>query len=129
MVAWQLPPRPAAWLVWPGLVLALAGAAFSGWAFATLGRSLTPFPEPRGGATLVETGPFALVRHPIYGGGLLFFLGLSVALGPAGLVPAAALDVLWLLKSREEERRLAARFPGYEAYLRRVRRRFLPGVL
>lgn len=124
-----MPPRPAAWLVWLGLALALAGAAFAGWAFATLGRSLTPFPEPRGDAKLVETGPFALVRHPVYGGGFVFFAGLSIALGPAGLLPTAALGVVWLLKSREEERRLVARFPGYEAYLRRVRRRFVPGVL
>ena len=128
VVAWRVSPRPPAWLLWPGLALALPGAAFAGWAFATLGRSLTPFPEPRATATLVETGPFALVRHPVYGGGLGFFGGLSIAFGPAGLVPTAALGGLWLLKSREEERRLAARFPAYAVYLRRVRRRFLPGV-
>jgi protein-S-isoprenylcysteine O-methyltransferase Ste14 len=129
VLAWQLPQRPAAWLVWLGVPLAVAGAAFAGWAFASLGRSLTPFPEPRRGAELVETGPFRLVRHPVYGGGLAFFTGLSLALGPAGLVPTAALGLLWLAKSRVEERRLAARFAGYEAYRRRVRRRFVPGLV
>lgn len=128
VLAWQLPQRPAPWLVWPGVALAASGAAFAGWAFATLGRSLTPFPEPRRGGTLVETGPFALVRHPVYGGGLAFFAGLSLAIGPAGLVPTAALGLLWLAKSREEERRLVSRFPGYDAYRERVRHRFVPGL-
>ncbi len=128
VLAWRLPPRPAPWLVWPGGALAISGAAFAGWAFATLGRSLTPFPEPRREGTLVETGPFALVRHPVYGGALAFFAGLSLAVGPGGLAPTAALGLLWLAKSREEERRLAARFPGYDAYRSRVRRRFVPGL-
>jgi protein-S-isoprenylcysteine O-methyltransferase Ste14 len=127
--SWLLPPRPPGWLVAVGLCLAAAGAGFAGWAFRTLGRSLTPFPEPRREGTLVEAGPFALVRHPIYGGGLAFFAGLSLALGPAGLAATALLGLLWLAKSREEERRLARRFPGYEAYRRRVRRRLLPGLL
>ena len=129
VLAWRLPPRPARLAR-----LARRGArdrrraAFAVWAFATLGRSLTPFPEPRREGTLVETGPFALVRHPVYGGGLAFFAGLSLAVGPGGLAPTAALGLLWVAKSREEERRLAARFPGYDAYRSRVRRRFVPGL-
>ena len=116
----------------PGLRVAGAGVALGGavlalWAGRTLGRSLTPYPEPRARGELVEHGPFRFARHPIYGGVLVVFVGYVLATSVAALVPTAALAVLWLLKSREEERRLAARFPGYADYRRRVRGRFLPG--
>jgi len=51
-----------------GTVLAVAGGAFAVWAARTLGRSLTPFPKPLPHG-LATTGPFAIVRHPVYTGG------------------------------------------------------------
>ncbi|HWG56914.1 MAG TPA: isoprenylcysteine carboxylmethyltransferase family protein [Gaiellaceae bacterium] len=124
-----LPPR------WPGAVqaagalVAAAGAALAGWAARTLGRSLTPFPRPREDATLVTAGPFAYARHPIYGGGTLFFVGTGLVTSRAATAAAVALAALWWGKARVEERHLAARFPDYAAYRRRVRSRFLPFVV
>ena len=77
---------------------------------------------------MVTSGPCRLVRHPLYGGGLLFFAGVSLPLGVAGLVGVIALGLLWWRKTRLEERLLTERFPADAAYRERVRGRFLPFV-
>lgn len=125
LAAGFLPPH------WPELkttggVVAAAGGLLAVWASRTMGRNLTPFPRPRRGGELVDRGPYRFARHPIYGGGLLFFVGFALAFSIAALVPTATLAALWLAKSRDEERRLVERFPGYAEYRRRVRGRFLP---
>jgi protein-S-isoprenylcysteine O-methyltransferase Ste14 len=117
--------RPLAML---GAAVAVAGGALAVWAGRVLGRSLTPFPQPAAAGSLVENGPFRRVRHPIYTGGLLFFVGWSLFAGPVALVLTGALGVLWALKARVEERLLAARYPGYADYARRVRFRLVPGL-
>ena len=70
-----------------------------------------------------------MARHPIYGGGLTLFAGISLAVGLSGLAGTAALAVLWWYKARLEERLLAERYPGYGAYMLQVRRRFVPGLI
>jgi protein-S-isoprenylcysteine O-methyltransferase Ste14 len=125
-----LPGRPGSRFVHAiGIVLAVLGLALFAWAFRTLGRSFTPFPVPRPDGMLVESGPFRLVRHPIYGGLLLLLSGVSLSLGPLGLVGTAALAVVWWRKSELEERVLAERFAGYDGYRARVPRRFFPWLL
>ena len=112
-----------------GIVVALAGALLFGWAYRAMGRSFTPFPRPSASAELVVSGPFRLVRHPVYGGLLLLAAGVSLAIGLAGLIGTALLAVLWWRKSQLEERLLVERYPGYASYRARVRRRFLPFVV
>jgi protein-S-isoprenylcysteine O-methyltransferase Ste14 len=127
---WLVPGRPDSPLLRAiGIALAVPGLLLFAWAFRTLGRSFTPFPVPRANARLVDSGPFRLVRHPTYGGGLVSFAGISLSLGLLGLVGTAALAVVWWRKSEFEEHVLTARFPGYADYRRRVRRRFLPWLL
>lgn len=93
-------------------------------------RRLTAMPAPVDGAVLMDRGPFALVRHPIYGGVILGFVGLSLK---GGNVYAAVLSLLlvpfFYAKTEHEERLLAAQFPEYVEYRQRVRRRMLPWVL
>ena len=108
-------------------LLAIAGGAFAVWAGRTMGRSLTPFPKPVE-AGLVTRGPFALVRHPIYTGGLGLFLGYSLFSSIPALVLTGVLALLWAGKVRVEERHLTAVYDGYPAYQERVRRRFVPFV-
>ncbi len=132
IVAASVGPRWPSETRWPLCVAAIVfvalGAVQADWAFRTLGASLTVYPEPRAEAELVERGPFAHVRHPVYGGLLLLFGGIGLATRPAALAVAAFLGIIWVGKARVEEQRLATRFSGYSAYAARVRRRFVPGV-
>ncbi len=124
-----LPPDWPAWLGRPrtglGIVLILAGGAFALWAGRRLGRSLTPFPRPND-AGLVTDGPFGVVRHPIYLGGLGVFLGFSLLTSLSALALTLVLLALWVGKVRVEEELLERSYDGYSAYRRHVRRRILP---
>jgi len=124
-----VPPRWPGWVQLLGVPLLPAGGAAAVWAARTLGSSLTPFPRPRPEGELVETGPYRLVRHPIYGAGVLFFLGYGLWASVPATAGVAVLALLWWLKAGVEERHLTARFAGYEDYRRRVRRRLLPFLL
>ena len=79
------------------------------------------------GQTVITTGPYAIIRHPMYGSGLLYLGGIPLALGSWwGLVPIAWLipGLIWRLL--DEERMLAGDLPGYIEYQRRVRYRLVP---
>jgi len=115
-------PAARAWqsaglaLMISGLVLLLAGAV-------RLGHGLTPLPYPKDGAQLIDTGPFALVRHPMYSGGILIAFGWALcACSWLTVAYASVLFVFLDFKSRREERWLEARYPGYQDYRRRVSR-------
>jgi hypothetical protein len=71
------PTSRAGWLL-AGIVICTAGLALVLLGSLSLGRSLSPFPRPNKNARLVESGVFALVRHPIYTGFSLLGLGWSV---------------------------------------------------
>jgi protein-S-isoprenylcysteine O-methyltransferase Ste14 len=93
-----------------------------------LRESLTPFPHPRDGASLVDTGSYSLVRHPIYGGIVIASLGWGLLTASiAAVVGAVVILGFFRLKSAREEAWLVARYPGYEAYRGRTRR-MLPFV-
>jgi len=98
------------------------------YAARSLGPSLTPYPRPNDVGSLVERGPYRVVRHPVYLGGVLFFAGFSLALSPLALVGTAALGLLWGLKASVEEGFLRARYPEYVRYCERTRFRLFPLV-
>jgi protein-S-isoprenylcysteine O-methyltransferase Ste14 len=78
---------------------------------------------------VISTGPYAVVRHPMYAGGLLYLPGMPLALGSywGFLVFLAVLPVLiWRLL--DEERFLAKNLPGYVEYCAKVRWRLVPKV-
>jgi protein-S-isoprenylcysteine O-methyltransferase Ste14 len=111
-----------------GAFLSLYGGALALYGLLGLGRNLSALPHPKDDAELVERGAYRLVRHPIYGGLLLGAFGWGLA-AHSGLTLAfaAALLVLFELKSRREEAQLARKFAGYADYQRRVRK-FIPFV-
>jgi len=111
-----------------GVVLVL-GLLLLGWAGLRLGPSLTPFPAPRTDQTVKTAGPYALVRHPMYGGAILIALGWSsIFATAAGLVLTVLLAVFLDLKARREEDWLDERLDGYPAYRARTPRRLLPFI-
>jgi protein-S-isoprenylcysteine O-methyltransferase Ste14 len=119
--AWVFPFPHACPVV--GAVSMVAGGALLLAGLLALGRGLTPLPFPREEAELVQTGPFALVRHPMYGGGLVLAVGWALYVqGWLTLGYVVALFVFLDAKSRREERWLAEKYPEYPAYQRRVRR-------
>ncbi len=109
-----------------GLIIVLAVGIMEA-ARRALGRNLTPYPQPREDATLVSTGIYARVRHPIYTGVVLALAGASLLAGSiaAGIV-AAGLLVFFTAKSSVEERALAINVAGYLEYRDAVRGRFFP---
>src|SRR5262245_47060846 len=79
------------------------------------------------GHRVVSTGVYGLVRHPMYLGGILMFVGGPLLTGAAwALAAAAVLSPLLVVRIAEEERLLAAELPGYDDYRRRVRYRLVP---
>jgi protein-S-isoprenylcysteine O-methyltransferase Ste14 len=78
---------------------------------------------------VVSTGPYAIVRHPMYAGGSLYLLGTPLALGSYwGLVPLAATMPFLIWRLIDEEHFLAKNLPGYLEYRSRVRYRLVPFV-
>jgi len=131
-----LGPATASWLpAWPagtsrvwsilGAILLVGGF---GWMIAgavqlAFGRSLSALPRPNDTATLVDTGVFALVRHPMYCGALWAVVGWGFCdQGFLILGYAVLLAVFFDRKASREERSLGERFPEYAEYRRRVRK-------
>jgi protein-S-isoprenylcysteine O-methyltransferase Ste14 len=80
-------------------------------------------PYPKEGTKLIEKGPFALVRHPIYSGGLVICLGWALYVqGWLTLGYVLVLFVFLDVKARREEKWLVERFPVYTNYQQRVRK-------
>jgi protein-S-isoprenylcysteine O-methyltransferase Ste14 len=81
------------------------------------------------GQQLVSTGPYAVVRHPMYSGALVMLIGTPIGLGSWwSYVPVAALAMIIGWRAIDEERVLLASLPGYAEYRAKVRARLLPGV-
>ena len=120
---------PGGWM-WLGLLPTVVGAAMAVTALPKLGRGFTPFPAPSPSGQLTTVGPYAAVRHPMYGGTFLVVMGLSVLGGSWwGAGAAVVLGVLLYLKSCHEERFLRIAYPDYEEYSKTVPKRLLPGII
>ena len=81
------------------------------------------------GQRAITTGPYAIVRHPMYSGLLFFFAGIPLLLGSwRGLLVAALFIVGVAYRATKEEQTLSAELPGYADYLAKVRYRLIPYV-
>ena len=93
------------WPFWIGVAVTVAGLLFAVWARQFLGRNWSSSVTIKQGHELITTGPYALVRHPIYTGILTGFLGTAIALsqvrGSIGFV--LIFLVLWAKLRTEEE--------------------------
>ena len=106
-----------------GVVLTIGGVGLSLWSIATLGRHYDLVLEIHAGHELVRRGPFAWVRHPVYTGLALHFIGACLATGNWLLIAGTlfgSFPALYL-RAAVEERLLRQRLgPAYDAYARRV---------
>jgi len=81
------------------------------------------------GQTVVSTGPYHYVRHPLYGGAIPFFLGTALLLGSwYGLLFSLVLIAGMGWRAVMEERMLREELPGYDAYMTQVKYRLIPYV-
>ncbi|MGC0776432.1 MAG: isoprenylcysteine carboxylmethyltransferase family protein, partial [Candidatus Acidiferrum sp.] len=115
-----LPPGTV-WF-WSGAAVTAGGLLFSVWARRHLGKNWSQAVTVKEGHELITTGPYALVRHPIYSGLLLGIVGCAVARGEwRGLLAVALVFGAVWHKLRLEEKWMRAQFgEPYEAYSRRV---------
>lgn len=118
-------PEPAA----IGAMLTLLGLLFSGWARWHLGRNWSGTVTVKQDHTLITSGPYRWVRHPIYTGMLVALFGTALAIGAAyGFIGAGLILFGFVLKLRVEEERMRATFPGEYARYSAHTARLIPGV-
>jgi protein-S-isoprenylcysteine O-methyltransferase Ste14 len=111
-----------------GTLLVAAGLGFALWARWHLGGNWSGWVTLKEDHALVRSGPYRFVRHPIYSGLLLAFLGSALAVGEwRGLVAVALALLGFVLKLRIEETRMRETFSDYDAYSRRTAR-LIPGL-
>ena len=81
------------------------------------------------GQTVISTGLYAVVRHPMYTASTVMFLALPLILGSwYALIPFALYPVIMVIRIRGEEKLLTAELSGYEEYTRKVRYRLIPFI-
>lgn len=124
VVPWQF---PRLWplgplLGWSMVALTFAGLAFTWWARLEMGRLWNGGVSRTAEHRVIESGPFALVRHPIYTGMIAGVTAVAVLQArPIALLGAALFALGFTLKARLEERFLERELPEYAAYRKRVR--------
>jgi protein-S-isoprenylcysteine O-methyltransferase Ste14 len=128
-VRYQLLPIPF-WAVFPAVLLHITGDALMLWAMV-----VNPFMEKairiqtERGHHVITTGPYAIVRHPMYAGFILLFLGVPLMLGSGwAFVPVSVVLAALIVRTVFEDSILQKKLPGYEAYMKKTCYRLLPGI-
>ena len=110
------------WPFWLGAAVTVAGILFAVWARAHLGRNWSRSVTIKQGHELITTGPYAVVRHPIYAGILIGFLGMAIAISQVrGVIVHAIIFLVFWVKLRMEEEWMRSQFgETYAAYSRKT---------
>lgn len=118
------------WICGVGYIVFIAGMLIVTWA-----QSVNKFFEPTvriqsdRGHKVIDNGPYAIVRHPGYVGGVLYAIGAALSMGSLwALIPAVVASLLLILRTEWEDQTLQAELPGYKEYTARVRYRLVPGL-
>lgn len=118
------------WAVFLGIALHASGNVFVVWTMIA-----NPFAEKtvrvqtERGHHVVTTGPYAIVRHPMYLGVVLMFIAVPLVLGSVWtFAPVAGMALLLMIRSVLEERLLRQDLPGYLEYMGETRWRIIPWI-
>lgn len=116
-----LPQFPA--LPWIGLAIDALGCGFAIWARFWIGRNWSSDITLKEDHELMRSGPYGIVRHPIYSGLAMAILGTAVGIGEVrGLLALALAVAAWRHKANQEERLMVQQFgAAYESYRREVK--------
>ena len=99
------------WPFWLGAAITIAGFLFAVWAREHLGRNWSRSVTIKQGHELITTGPYAMVRHPIYTGILTGFLGMAIAISQVrGFIVFVLIFLVFWIKLRMEEQWLRSQF-------------------
>ena len=115
-----------------GMILCAGGFVFAIWARTILGRNWSGIATVKQDHELICRGPYKIVRHPIYTGLVLAFLGTFIAAWPTvgGAIYVAAVILSLWIKSQQEEKLMQGQFPeAYPAYRQKVRSGIIPFLL
>jgi protein-S-isoprenylcysteine O-methyltransferase Ste14 len=118
------------WFYWSGAAAYLLGNAILLWARYTnhFFSSMVRIQADRG-QTVCRAGPYRIVRHPGYVGGILMALAMGVVLGSWwACIPQALAALMLVWRTSLEDRTLHAELPGYQEFARETRYRLVPGV-
>jgi protein-S-isoprenylcysteine O-methyltransferase Ste14 len=116
------------WVAGIGVALFALGLTFAVWARVHIGRNWGTPMSQKAEPELVTSGPYHLVRHPIYSGIILAMIGTAVAISPYWLVVVALLGGYFVFSATREERYMAERFPEAYPEYRRTTKMLVPFV-
>lgn len=118
------------WICGVGYALLLAGMGIVTWAEAVNKFfEVTVRIQTDRGQAVIDTGPYAIARHPGYVGGILTALGMALALGSVwALIPAIIASLVLIVRTGWEDQTLQAELNGYRDYAMRVRYKLIPGI-
>jgi protein-S-isoprenylcysteine O-methyltransferase Ste14 len=112
-----------------GVALCALGVGLALWARVSLGTNWGMPMSRKENPELVTNGPYAFVRHPIYGGVIIGVLGSALAQSVLWLAPLVLFGGYFIYSARREERLMTEQFPqAYPAYRRRTKM-FIPYVV
>jgi protein-S-isoprenylcysteine O-methyltransferase Ste14 len=117
------------WRAGFGLVLFAVGLGFAVWARIHIGRNWGTPMSQKDDPELVTSGPYQLVRHPIYSGILVAGVGTAVALSWAWLIAVALAAVYFIYSGLIEERNMTEQFPDSYPVYRRSTKMLVPFIL
>lgn len=129
-VRWGWSPVLPAWVAWAGLAALLLALVWGSWAFVenTFFSGTVRIQTDRG-HHVIDSGPYAVVRHPGYAGAIGTYLALPFLFGALwSLIPALLTAALFILRTRLEDQTLQAELPGYREFTQKTKYRLFPGV-
>jgi len=111
-----------------GALVGLSGVILAVLSYRALGKNFRVFAAPRRNGTLITSGVFSKLRHPMYAGAILMIGGWMLFFGSFLSLPLwLAFSILYVVKSVKEERILVDRFPEYKEYQKKTYK-FLPYI-